>query len=107
MKDHKMALESNIQVGIMRMLRNIPMSEWTKPTITNKKGETDNIGHVQGHAIYIEFKRGKECKPNALQQYRIDKHIRFGATAFWTYSVSHCREQLRALLALKGIVLDL
>ena len=102
-----MALESSVQTGLMKFLRSIPQAEWTKATITNKKGETDTQGHVQGYAIYIEFKRGAERKPDKLQQYRIDKHRKFGAVAFWTYSVHDCKEKLRLFLALKGIVLQL
>ncbi len=99
-----MAIESNIQTGIMKYLRSIPGSEWKKPTITNKKGETDVDGHIQGHAIYIELKRGSDTKPRKLQQYRIDKHVRFGAISFWTYSVADCKEKLAHFLALKNIV---
>jgi len=65
----------------------IPNSEWDKPSVTNKAGRQDIIGHIRGYAVYIEVKRDDAAAPTTLQRYRINKTCKTGALSFWCYNV--------------------
>lgn len=98
--------EGKVQDGLMEYLNSIVDSFWVKPTTTNKRGTSDIIGDIQGHAVWIEVKKGKREKPNELQAYRIERALARGSISFYTASIAHCKEALESFCKAKHIVLS-
>jgi len=105
-----MVSEASIQNYILKKLKEIPDSEWIKPTTTNKAGTQDIIGHIRGYYIAIEVKRNdKEVKnvavPSVLQRYRIKETNRKGGFSFWTNNWKDTLVRLQCFAESRGFCL--
>lgn len=92
--------ESLVSRKIMKALRKIPNSVWTRQELrTNVRGESDIIGCVRGLSFRIETKTDKFNieKPEereVLQIYKLGKHAQAGGASFimtesnWAYHVA-------------------
>ena len=87
-------LESSVQTSILSKLRQIPNSDWIKPTQTNMAGTPDVLGHINGRFVAIEIKRDEQSKPTALQRYHIERLKEHGAIAFVAWNFEMIREEL-------------
>ena len=86
-------LEKDVQKPILRKLEGIPNSLWIKVIRANRNGYPDIVGHIAGHAIYIEVKRpGRVADP--LQRKRIAEIRQTGGIAFVACSWEECKEVL-------------
>lgn len=99
--------EGKVQDRLMKELRKIPDSDWTKPTITNKVGCADILGDIQGIAVYIEVKKDEKTKPEPIQLYRINKALQRGAVSFSTFEWEDCSVKLYEQFKAKGILIPI
>lgn len=105
-RDINRKLESDVQSHIMKNLNTIVDSEWFKPTVTNKKGNQDIIGHIKGHYIAIEVKRDEVSKPRKLQEYRIHQTNKKGGFSFSTYDWNCTISELHRFAASKAFNIE-
>ena len=83
--------EAKFRDKMMRDLKKIPNSYWTRIEQQSTRGTLDIHGHIGGFAVFIEPKKDESStRPGAsssrdLQAYTILKYKETGAIAFFCY----------------------